>query len=261
MSITLSDTDMPSSAGGPKTATTYGMLSPTTAESASFPLIYPALLSQVAHLFKARVPTGTLVKDSLEYKDAFTGREAVDTLAWIIRTSDRNLALLLGRALDAQHFFHDVTYTHRLRDNPHELYQFADTLPMRFTEEVTQVGEEGWPNGVFTLLTDCYSPTCTRDRLCYSIACPRRLEQQTRLNQTAASMVKRSISHASNLDSADDGYRREMFWSTSVPKEVLDSVSEVEVKRQEAIFEIVQKEKEYTDDLEMVQRVRNASMD
>ena len=36
------------------------------------------------------------------------------------------------------------------------------------------------PSGVFTLLTDCYSPTCSRDHLCYSIACPRRLEQQSR---------------------------------------------------------------------------------
>lgn len=36
--------------------------------------------------------------------------------------------------------------------------------------------------GVFTLLTDCYSPTCSRDSLCYSINCPRRLEVQKRLN-------------------------------------------------------------------------------
>ena len=36
--------------------------------------------------------------------------------------------------------------------------------------------------GFFTLLMNCYLPTCTRDQLCYSIACPRRLEQQARLN-------------------------------------------------------------------------------
>lgn len=33
------------------------------------------------------------------------------------------------------------------------------------------------PNGVFTILTNCYSPTCTREKLCYSVFCPRRLEQ------------------------------------------------------------------------------------
>lgn len=41
----------------------------------------------------------------------------------------------------------------------------------------TDLDETDSVNGVFTLLTDCYSPTCTRDKLCYSIACPRRLEQ------------------------------------------------------------------------------------
>ncbi|KAI5303650.1 RHO1 GDP-GTP exchange protein 2, partial [Ascosphaera atra] len=72
-------------------------------------------------------------------------------------TSDRNLALLLGRALDAQKFFHDVTYDHRLRDTPAELYQFREIL----NDEPASAGV----NGVFTLLTECYSPTCTRDKL------------------------------------------------------------------------------------------------
>ena len=49
---------------------------------------------------------------------------AVDILCRIIRTNDRNLALLLGRSLDAQKFFHDVTYNHRLRDSVHEIYAF-----------------------------------------------------------------------------------------------------------------------------------------
>ena len=51
------------------------------------------------------------------YKNAFSGYEAVDLIAYIIRTSDRNLALLLGRSLDAQKFFHEVAYAHRLRDS------------------------------------------------------------------------------------------------------------------------------------------------
>lgn len=64
----------------------------------------------------------------MTYKEAFDGREAVDKIAYIIKTTDRNLALLLGRALDAQKFFHDVTYDHRLRDSPNELYQFRTSL-------------------------------------------------------------------------------------------------------------------------------------
>lgn len=206
------------------------------------PVVYPALLSRVAAAFRDHIALSERVKDGLVYQDAFDGRDAVDKIAYIIKTSDRNLALLLGRALDAQKFFHDVTYDHRLRDSPNEIYQFKERLASagaNFTLPADQLlpaheqhlvaqhphapnsaaalaqaageaagkrttasassttnpaataaggaadaGEDEYelPTGVFTLLTDCYSPTCTRERLCYSIACPRRLEQQARLN-------------------------------------------------------------------------------
>ncbi|KAI8874788.1 hypothetical protein K501DRAFT_162659, partial [Backusella circina FSU 941] len=139
------------------------------------PSVYPALLSKVAQVFKDRIVLTVKTKDSIKYKDVFDGREAVDKLAFIIKTTDRNLALLLGRALDAQRFFHDVNYEHRLRDSNEELYQFKEHLrPVSglFLEnpKINSVSEfnlkiennheqEGLPNGVFTLLTDCYSPT------------------------------------------------------------------------------------------------------
>lgn len=334
--------------------------------------IYPALLSRVAEAFQARITLSERAKDGLAYKDAFDGREAVALLAQIIKTTDRNLALLLGRALDAQKFFHDVTYDHRLRDSANEVYQFRTALPTPFmsgdelataTNGSAQPGRESTgtpvstatrndaagpvrpnispiaghpvsakplsssttqttsldmhadttgdaplllpvaasvasvaesstsggtplspvstnedsgslppypgegvgtasvdshgqhpqqpqrlgsdqraasptilfgsgattlptapaprpspsealdaataaataaasdeiplPSGVFTLLTECYSPTCTRDRLCYSIACPRRLEQQARLNLQPQPVLKRTISQES----------------------------------------------------------------
>lgn len=42
----------------------------------------------------------------------------------ILCTSDRNLALLVGRALESQGLFHHVNYDYRLRDTESELYQF-----------------------------------------------------------------------------------------------------------------------------------------
>ena len=227
------------------------------------PIVYPALLSRVAAVFRERLPLSDRVKDGLTYKDCFDGREAVDKIAYIIKTTDRNLALLLGRALDAQKFFHDVTYDHRLRDSPAELYQFRMSVASPFVsgELAAQGGQDvpprppskhdsfagasvksqqssamlsdiasppttgphpatlvsqtlveeparkettsstsdevPLPSGVFTLLTDCYSPTCTRDQLCYSIACPRRLEQQSRLNMKPQPGLKKQISRES----------------------------------------------------------------
>ena len=110
------------------------------------PVVYPALLSRVAQAFRERIPLTDRVKDGLTYKDAFDGREAVDKIAYIIRTTDRNLALLLGRALDAQKFFHDVTYDHRLRDSANELYQFQTKLPSPFVSGELQNIEQANPN-------------------------------------------------------------------------------------------------------------------
>ncbi|KAG0166290.1 RHO1 GDP-GTP exchange protein 2 [Apophysomyces sp. BC1034] len=212
-------------------------------------VVYPALLSKVAEALKERITTGTKIKDSIEYKDAFDGKEVVDKLAYLIKTTDRNVALVLGRALDAQKLFHDVNYEHRLRDSVHELYQFKDRLNVRphsrfippdedtmtpFDEEdksevafhlTRHEEEEGLPNGVFTVLTDCYSPTCTRDELCYSVFCPRRLEQQ-----------------------------EERLWIKSVPQEIADKLSKEEKKRQENIFELIYTEKDFVDDLAYVQK-------
>ncbi|CAL1714128.1 unnamed protein product [Somion occarium] len=258
------------------------------------PLVYPALLSRVAQAFKERIQLSDRVKDGLTYHDAFDGREAVDTIAYIIKTTDRNLALLYGRALDAQKFFHAVTYDHRLRDSANDLYQFRTKLPSPFVsgelatpdedstnkesptpsaesesekkdgsrstspsppESVKTPGHQRQeslsddvplPSGVFTLLTDCYSPTCSRDQLCYSIACPRRLEQQARLNMKPQPGLKRQISRESLGDIVETG----TLWIHSVPQEVVNSVSDAEKKRQEAINEVIYTERDFVRDME-----------
>ncbi|KAG9094027.1 RHO1 GDP-GTP exchange protein 2, partial [Ceratobasidium sp. 392] len=273
------------------------------------PLVYPALLSRVADAFRQRITLSERTKDGLTYPNAFDGREAVDRIAYIIKTSDRNLALLLGRALDAQKFFHDVTYDHRLRDSPAEIYQFSGprpsigwpgeaaedadgATPIRpgllspgggsgsgsvATAAGAAVEEDAdalpLPSGVFTLLTECYSPTCSRDRLCYCSACPRRLEQQRSLitrhqvtNQTTASpsptttigngsTVIRSggkLPDSQSKESLIDHGVKEpgQLWVQSVPQEVVDSVSESERKRQEAINEVIYTERDFVRDLE-----------
>ncbi|KAH7559014.1 CNH domain-containing protein [Bipolaris maydis] len=202
------------------------------------PLVYPALLSRVADTFQDRVVLSEKEKDGLVYKSAFTGADAVDLISFIIKTTDRNLALLLGRSLDAQKFFHDVTYAHRLRDSTNEIYQFRETM----VEDKSEI------NGVFTLLTECYSPTCTRDRLCYSIACPRRLEQQARLNMRIQPGLKREESRASLHEEKDQ--EEQKLWINTVPKEISDSVSEKEQKRQEVISELMYTERDFVKDLE-----------
>ena len=212
----------------------------SNSRSSKVPLAYPALLSRVADIFRERIVLAERQKNGLSYQNSFNGADAVDLISHIIKTNDRNLALLLGRALDSQKFFHDVTYDHRLRDAPGELYQFKETMG-----EETPSSEV---NGVFTLLSECYSPTCNRDSLCYSIACPRRLEQQARLNLKPQPVLRSSASKGSLHGDDDNDDQR--LWINMVPKEVSDAVDDREKKRQEIIFELMYTERDFVKDLE-----------
>ncbi|KAH9072338.1 CNH-domain-containing protein [Lactarius deliciosus] len=267
------------------------------------PIVYPALLSRVAEALRARIVLSDIVKDGLTYKNAFDGRQAVDKIAYIIKTTDRNLALLLGRALDAQKYFHAVTYDHRLRDSSSDVYQFRTRVGSPFHSgelsppPVTSPGSQSTsittdsattrdtgspsneastesdpgkhphttaapstdaaedvllPIGVFTLLTDCYSPTCSRDRLCYSITCPRRLEQIHSKSQPGLG-IKRQLSRESlgDLDHVEPG----LLWIHTVSKEIVDSVSDQEKRRQEAINEVIYTERDFVRDMEYLRDV------
>jgi RHO1 GDP-GTP exchange protein 1/2 len=281
------------------------------------PIVYPALLSRVAEALRARIVLADIVKDGLTYKNAFDGRQAVDKIAYIIKTTDRSLALLLGRALDAQKYFHAVTYDHRLRDSASDVYQFRTRVGSPFhsgelspppvtspssqgtitplpdarpelgvtrdtgspSNEASTESDQGkqtdrtdiptgastdavedvqLPTGVFTLLSDCYSPTCSRDRLCYSITCPRRLEQQSRLNMKPLPGlgIKRQLSRESlgDLDHVEPG----LLWIHTVSKEIVDSVSDQEKRRQEAINEVIYTERDFVRDMEYLRDVRSS---
>lgn len=283
-----------------RSSTSLPTSKPILSASNKKPQVYPALLSRVATKFKGSIQVGEHKKDGLIYRDAFTGQQAVDVICTIIRTSDRNLALLLGRSLDAQKLFHDVVYEHRLRDSPHEVYEFTDNSrvigagttgvvplnardPLMLLPSSSQVNTTPYSgstvvtsgsasslssdqtsshtsklkvhqdpasmhnvNGVFTLLAECYSPTCTRDQLCYSISCPRRLEQQARLNLKPNGGLKRNISMA-----LDDEEEEKPSWTSSVSKEVWENLPKSEIKRQEAIYEVFITEKNFVKSLEV----------
>jgi RHO1 GDP-GTP exchange protein 1/2 len=86
---------------------------------------YPALLSQVAFSFKTLITLSTHTKDSIQYKDCFQGRQAIDLISTLIKTKDRNVCILVGRALGGQGLFNDVVWVSALRDSVAEFYKFG----------------------------------------------------------------------------------------------------------------------------------------
>ncbi|KAJ1657937.1 RHO1 GDP-GTP exchange protein 2 [Dispira simplex] len=234
----------------------------------AIPPVYPALLSRVSDAFRLLVPLRTHIRGTTEYPVCFTGIEAVDVISAIIHATDRNLALLYGRAMDAHGFFHHVEYTARLRDSSDELYMFHELIPL--SRQIASPGDDDdthsditlfaptevpsrtestsyLPTGVFTPLADCYSPTCSVDRICYSITCPRSLEQRARARMSANPEVSQTLALAVAESDA-----KNRFWAMSVPKHVVDSVSKKEHKRQEAIFELIITESDYVRDIEVM---------
>lgn len=100
---------------------------PSSGMRSTSTVLYCAYLSVVAREFRQRIILVDRVKNGIEYKNVFDGREAIDTLVDIIGNPQRrDIALRLGRALGAQRFFHDVNYESRLVDTFTEIYQFYD---------------------------------------------------------------------------------------------------------------------------------------
>ncbi|KAI8903114.1 CNH domain-containing protein [Gorgonomyces haynaldii] len=201
-------------------------------------MMYPAFLSQVADVFKLRQSLGNHIKDGIEYSDCFTGAEAVDTLCLMLQTTDRQLALLVGRSLGSQGFIQDIFKTHRLRDNASELYRYS----LERSLEVT--------NGVFTILSECYSPTCTRGQNCYSITCPKRFDRGS-----GRRSVRSSRQSSNDTSSREQQIVKASDWTETVPKSLLDSLTKQEISRQNAIFELIETEREFVQDLENTYRL------
>ncbi|KAI8340634.1 hypothetical protein BC941DRAFT_417744 [Chlamydoabsidia padenii] len=220
---------------------------PSRSSSLMSSLLYPALLSHVAQGLHRRLSIKTLIKSGIEYPLAFNGKEAVDCLLQILRTNDRNLGLLVGRALSHQHFFHDVTYEHHLRDSQDKIYQFKNPIKSSRVDYQTttgiepsssrannDIGEKDLPNGVFVLLTMCYSPTCTRNQGCYSTYCPRKEKSAKRHSDQTPSPEKED---------------KCSLWIQSVPKAIVDITTKEEIKRQECIYELIYTEGDFVNDL------------
>ncbi|KAJ1912521.1 RHO1 GDP-GTP exchange protein 2 [Tieghemiomyces parasiticus] len=224
-----------------------------TAVSRRIPPVYPAMLSRVADAFRLLVPLRTHFKDDIKYHKCFSGAEAVDAISAIIDTTDRDLALHLGRTLGAQDFFHDVIYDHRLRDSAEELYTFHDAV--RTPYAAPKSGPPFLPSGFFTNLAECYSATCTVDRLCYSITCPRRLEQAANARNAANQDLSRTLTLTLTTATPLEVGKEERLWAKAVPPQIMDSVTKQEHKRQELIFELIYTEKDYVRDLELMQEI------
>ncbi|KAF8990664.1 Dbl-like domain-containing protein [Cyathus striatus] len=206
-----------------------------------------SLLSHMAVQLRDKVPRGTHVKGNIPYPRAFTGKDIVSTIQSRIQrdlainhgisTNDRRIALQVARSLQSQLFFYEVEWGGRvLQDGVEDVYMFLDDV--EGTSDAVPEREE-LPTGVITVLTRCYSPSCTDESPCYCFACPRKG------TTIAALPPPTDIISSTKLEE----------WEETVDQGILNALSEEEIRRQNIIHKIIMKEEQYIKDLDIVESV------
>jgi hypothetical protein len=205
-----------------------------------------SLLSHLAVRLRDKVPRGTHVKSSIPYPRAFTGKDIVSTIQSQIQrellinhgvsTADRRAALQVARSLQSQLFFYEVEWGDKpLQDGVEDVYMFLDDLE---GNSESQREREELPTAVITMLTKCYTSTCSEDDPCYSWVCPRR----------RAGLI-------TDITSAPEPDLTPLTedWLNSVDPAILRSLPESEIHRQTIIHKTISQEEQYIQDLDAVE--------
>ena len=153
---------------------------------------------------------------------------------------------MVGRCLGTHGFIFDVLYSSELVDSSKEIFKVRKPITS-FASSASYSGncekDNTLPVGVYTLVSNCYSYTCKEGSSCYSNFCPRKTDLETLVERTQfKNLVEESV-------------LEEKLWFKIVPEEILEAVSSAERKRQEILFEIIQTERQFLDDLQTVQNV------
>ncbi|KAG6901533.1 hypothetical protein C0995_010832 [Termitomyces sp. Mi166 len=204
-----------------------------------------SLLSHMAVQLRDKVPRADHTKGGVQYERAFTGKDIVSTIQSQIQrelainhgmsTSDRRAALQVARSLQSQLFFSEVEWddTSKVQDNVEDVYNFLSDL-MGVEDGVP----EELPTGVVTMLTRCYSPGCAEGLPCYSYTCPRKGNSFADLAPISEETTEAPVTKA---------------WETKVGPEITRHLSETEIQRQNIIHNLIEKEEQYVQDLDIVE--------
>jgi hypothetical protein len=109
-------------------------------------------------------------------------------------------------------------------------------------------------NGVFTPLTYCYSPSCSGStQPCYSPSCTKRYV--TSSSSSAGCQLQQTSIDSRSTPHTYLRHREQTSWAEMTSEQVVNSVSTLERKRQEAICELIYTEVNFVMDLDYVGKV------
>ncbi|KAI7872411.1 CNH domain-containing protein [Spinellus fusiger] len=225
-----------------------------SAPQTSFQMFFPhyALLSELAEKFVAQVmylSERRKIAHSFQQPTSFTRAEAIEIIRHLLPTGLPNtLYRKMSRIfihttppLIAAIVMPDISVKRNTIYNstPEVYYLVEETI------------EQGMPQGIYTPLTPCYTNTCLPGQAgCYAYTCPNREPIGTE-KMKRASAIKRQDSAASSVASLQET-TLSRTWSATVPREILQNTPDSEIKRQEAIHEVIYTEEDYVRDLKLL---------
>ncbi|KAG6808908.1 hypothetical protein H0H92_002394 [Tricholoma furcatifolium] len=205
----------------------------------SLMMVHVSLLSHLAIQLKDKIPRTTHTKGGIQYDHTFTGKDIITTIHFEIHRelvlhhglsiNDRRAALHVAKSLQNQLFFSEVEWDEasKVQDNVEHVYTFVSDSIRR---------EEDLPSGVMTILTRCYSPRCTEGVPCYSYTCPRRGALGAALDQAQ-----------------EESHPVPRTWETKVGQRISDRLTNIEVRRQNTIYYLVEQTEHYVRSLEALE--------
>ncbi|CAO3619529.1 unnamed protein product [Mucor fragilis] len=205
-----------------------------------------ALLSYIASHFinaVALLNERRRIYCSAEYPLSFTGEEAIDMIRGfsppglkdkIYLDIAQSLMYCKPALIVPTDTSEKSIRKKRIYNSPTEMYTLVEAA---LDEDI---------QGIYTPFTRCYSMSCLPGQPgCYSASCPNKIYSLNGFifkKPTAVSVVS-SSSHDTTLSRA---------WSATIAKDILKSMPDDEIKRQEAIHEVIYTEDDYVRDLKIL---------
>ncbi|SAM03842.1 hypothetical protein [Absidia glauca] len=120
-------------------------------------------------------------------------------------------------------------------------------------EKPTDSDRSYFVNGVFTPLTYCYSPSCSGStQPCYSPSCTKRYVTASSSSTTTGHQLQQTSIDSRSTPHTYLRHREQTSWAEMTSDQVVNSVSTLERKRQEAICELIYTEVNFVMDLDYV---------
>ncbi|KAF5361963.1 hypothetical protein D9756_002198 [Leucocoprinus leucothites] len=212
-----------------------------------------SLLSHIAVRLHDKVPRATHNKGGVGHPRAFTGRDIVTTIQTLIQhltidhdpsLSDRYFALQIARSLHDQLFFR-ADEGRMLEDGIEEVFMLYDE---RGDEPNVGLERAELPTGVVTLLTHCYSPSCSKTETevpCYAFSCPKRKKELP--EPTVCPIAVHVPLRQKNRNFRTIG--------SNESTKALNEFPQCEIERHEIITHLIDTEEQYIMDLDLVESV------